>query len=178
MTKREVGALAFTVMGVYALILAVNDVSFIFGSVINAVGSPIGISTVLIIVALTGPMLLRIAIGIILILYRDAFSGKLFPGGPDMIAVHASTKDVQAVAFSVVGILLIVQALPDIGAIAMNISYRAREVEPSTSVRHGMWIKGAMMVVKLVLGISLFFGGRSLSNYWHMLRNYGHTAQR
>jgi hypothetical protein len=182
MTKREIGALAFTLLGIYVLVLAANDAVFVAGmaaTFVNTVAGkggrePTG-SDLLVFIGAALPFLLRAGLGALLIVKRRVFSAWLFPESEQAVRVDASARDLQAVAFSVVGLLLFASALPEIGLIALSYLRRFQQPELETYVLvRGRVASLIALSVRATVGLALFFGARSLSDLWFGLKAFGH----
>lgn len=179
MTKREVGSLAFKLAGIYALVRAADHATYLFmwaQSVMDVLRHRDGVGPHVtelwtgLLVAL--PFAFLVALGVFLIARGGWLSARMFPGPEQDVTVTASARDVQAIAFSVVGVLLIASALPMLAQIGVNLYYHYKYPEMELRVIRGNWVAFLRMCAKLILGTVLFFSGRSLSNLWFRMRTF------
>ena len=179
MTKQEVGSLAFKLMGVYALVRAaehlITAVMWV-GSIASLAAMEedfqAGASEVWTGLLTALPFVILLALGLYLLARSNKLSARMFPDADGDVAVTASTRDVQAIAFSIVGVLLFASALPQLAKIGVNLYYHWKFPEMKPDIVRGTWISLLTMCAKITLGVALFFGGRSLSNLWFRMRNF------
>ena len=180
MTKREVGSLAFKLMGVYALVLCAAHASSLImwaGTIAEVAAHrprhELNMADIIWPGLFVGlPCTLLLALGIVLIMRSSRFSARMFPEPEKSVTVLASAQDIQAIAFSVVGVLLLASALPSIAQIAVNLHHRFNHPEMRPASIRGTWASFLTMCAKVILGTGLFFGGRALSNFWFKLRTF------
>jgi len=164
MTKQETGSLAFKLAGVYAIIKAAPVIGYavqLTASMLKYAGEDGGLSAAEAAVRIGTsalPCVLLLGLGAALIVSSRRLASLMF--GDDEAAFRSiSGRDAQAIAFSVVGLVLTMRAL--------NPEYRA-------PIQGTLWTNLVRMVLQLGVGIALFFGARGLSNLWHGLRTAGH----
>jgi len=179
MTKQEVGSLAFKLLGVYALVRAAEHLRTLVmwvHSIATLVGMEegfqAGASEVWASLFVVLPFAALVALGVFLLARSSRLSTRMFPDADGDVAVTASIRDVQAIAFSVVGVLLFALALPQLAQIGVNLYYHWKFPEMNLKLLRGNWITLLTMCAKIILGTALFFGGRSLSNLWFRMRNF------
>jgi hypothetical protein len=92
-----------------------------------------------------------------------------------------SAATLQAVAFSVVGLWILADALPNLAGLFASTLESARSGEfgdpPSLTIREE-WTHWLEQVLRAVLGLVLFLSGNGLSALWHWIRRAGLAAQR
>jgi hypothetical protein len=114
---------------------------------------------------------LLILFGFILLFFSNTFSRKMFPQGssPSTPETEITAKNIQAVAFSVVGVILIVIAIPKLVQIGANIQALANagDGDPVRSISIGTWAYSIGLTVQMFIGILLFLGARGLSTLWY-----------
>jgi len=180
MTKREVASLAFTIAGIYALIQAIPMVPSLvswFGMMRGIAESTESAKTgqwALVTVAMMLPLAGLLLVGYLFIAHGGKFAARMFPDEDTAPGTKASVGGLQAVAFSVVGVLVVAMALPRLlNAVGFLANVYAR-TPPPERIPWTPWTGLLAGVVQLGLGVGLFFGGRGLANYWQRLRTVGH----
>jgi hypothetical protein len=113
-------------------------------------------------------------LGVVLLAYADRLSAWLGYGTEPMaIATKTSLggRELQAIGFSFVGILLLIRAS---GQLTGMLSSLLMVFSPprGLSGQLGQLITSSLLgafslVLQLGLGVGLFFGGRSLADWWH-----------
>jgi hypothetical protein len=176
MTKREVASLALKLLGIYAFILAISSFhSMMISLAIGAqyTGTTSHDSTFFLLAAGSGiPLLLLIFLGWYLIAASERLSKGLFPQevGEDKISA-LSSEDAQTIAFSVVGLLLLTKAVPNLFRVMLRISSALQyKTLSATVIKTGIIQSSVVVVVQLALGLYLFLGSKGLSGLWHKLQ--------
>lgn len=85
----------------------------------------------------------------------------------------------QAIAFSVVGLWILADALPDILVLAAAWIERLRSGEFDAPLRIGLardWTDALGNMTRVVLGLILLLGSRGLSTIWHRIQERGMTV--
>lgn len=181
MTKREVASLAFTIAGIYALVQAIPLIGQLvswFQMLATAMEKSDsakfgewGLITIAIILPFAG----LVFVGYLFIARSRKFALRMFPRGlfPEEGAAPgagASATDLQVVAFSVVGILVVAIALPHLLNGAAYLAYAYVRAEPAKQIPWTSWAYFVAGLLQLGLGVGLFFGGRGLASYWRKAR--------
>ena len=84
-----------------------------------------------------------------------------------------TASDLQVVAFSVVGLIAIVQALPQISSLVMEYKFRTEVSEGGQFPGGGFDRQVVFGSVKLLVGLGLLFGARGLAGILHSVRSAG-----
>jgi hypothetical protein len=83
-----------------------------------------------------------------------------------------TARNIQAIAFSVVGLVMIVIAIPHLVQLASNLqilkSAGSEMVKKEISIR--TWAYSIGIAVQFIIGLFLFFGGRGLSSIWYFFQ--------
>jgi hypothetical protein len=178
MTGSQIASLSLKLMGIFSIIQAVpilKDLSsyFLFkGSNFMAPDKMLPNYNYLLIGILTSSCLL-ILLGMYLIIYSDSLGKKIIKESNDtIISTDLSAKDLQAIAFSVIGVVMIVMAIPHLVKIATNIQAlkMAGDEYSGKSVTAGTWAYAIGLSVQVVIGLLLFFGSRGLSSLWYFFQ--------
>ena len=182
MTKREVGFLALRLLGIAVVVYAFSQLPqlLVLSGAALALAQA-GNAAMATGIAFLGPVpfVMQIVIGFYLVFRGDnvidwAFrelrdelgsQGETCPpaGGP-----AASSKDVQAVAYSVMGVAVLVYAVAQLAYVMASVLAGA----PGQSLRNAL-PSIAETAALFLLGIGLFFGARVLANWTYKLRKDG-----
>jgi hypothetical protein len=155
------GGIAVKLLGVYCIVLALPFLSLLAnllnqGSRMTASWFVIG----------TSPYVIYTALGIALMRAGDWVAMRVFARGPILTPMRGPEGEYwQAMAFSIVGVLAVLHALPSL----FSLGYYAIQF-PTRSLLRGDVFVPAMQAV---LGIILFLGGKGLARFWHRVRTAG-----
>jgi hypothetical protein len=108
--------------------------------------------------------------GVLLMVFAPLGGRLLLPPGKS-IESRPTGSDLQAVAFSVVGVVLAARAVGGI-----TIVYVGGQGAWQIYGKEG-WLAYLGPMVQLALGIALFLGARSLSAFWHKLRSTSYARE-
>lgn len=153
MTKKEIAVLSFKVLSIYAFIRVIDNVYYTLGSITS---TEEGANRLLII----APQLLLVLSGILLWYIAPRLASSVFKSSTIENEPNASLSDIQAVAFSVVGIFLLASSIPEIVKIIV--------------IYNTMWAVGSKEVliqaiivlsIKMILGLWLLLGSRGLVKF-------------
>lgn len=124
-----------------------------------------------------GPFAVLMIFGILLWIYSENFSKYIIPKEyeEDTAKEKYKSQDIQAIAFSVVGMIVLVDAIPEIFAVATNL-IRLNEIGTdyaTDTFRMETIFSTASKLVKLLLGFVLIFGSKGLSGMLKKIRSWG-----
>ncbi len=173
MTKQEIALLALRLLGIYCFIQALTFLA----SSLSLVGmnvAEMGLSRSLMVAGATLPIMGYLLAGVVLLMFGGKISGKMInqdkhAGAP---ATGIATRDVQTLAFSIVGIYLIAASLPSFASLLWTIAYYYRKGGPDLA-RAGVenvWRHAIQVIVEFVVGVGLFLGARGVSSLWFFLQ--------
>ncbi|MGD0169767.1 MAG: hypothetical protein ABSE54_08595 [Smithella sp.] len=176
MTQVQVGSLSLKLIGIYSIIEAIPILkslseAFSFRGTDIGTNGPLDISLFLIGVMIT--FCLLILMGVCLITFSKVLAKKMAVENEIKDSfTELSAKNIQSIAFSVVGLVIVVIAIPHLVQLAANLqAYKNLGSElPKQSISIGTWAYSIGLAVQLIIGILLFFGGRGLSNIWHFFQ--------
>jgi hypothetical protein len=187
MTHQNIASLSLKLFGVYAIIKAVSYTQTL-GILISSIVSnqmetnypPLWLIGSLL------PFLLLLIIGLALIFRSDGIGKHLVSDEEtEFRSTSLSFADIQAIAFSIAGVILFAQAFPKLIEMAVNVNVLRRlEVGGmEKKIQLDLWTKSIGLVIELAIGLGLFFGARGLANLWHKLQetrpiNRGSREQR
>jgi hypothetical protein len=171
-TKREIALLALKLIGIYCFIQALTFLA----SSLSLVGmnmAEMGLSRSLMVAGAALPILGYALSGSVLLVFGNKISGKLLAdkqtGAP---TTEITTRDVQTLAFSIIGIYLIAASLPSLASLLWTIAYYYRKGGPDLA-RAGVenvWRHAIQVAVEIVVGLGLFLGARGVSSLWFFLQ--------
>lgn len=177
MTKHQIASLSLKLLGIYSIIEAIpllKELSQVFawrGSKLEMEGGFPNSDILLLGIMLSVGLLL--VIGLCLIIFSKALASKMVTSQElEDPTAELTAKDIQSIAFSVVGLVLIVFAVPHLVNIAMNL--QALKNVGVDSAKHniaiGTWAYSIGIAVQFIIGILLFLGGSGLSSIWHSIQ--------
>ena len=168
MSQRGFVVMALRLLGIYALIqmfsLSQGFVYYIYGTSRQDWQSLIPLVS----------LVATFGFGIVLLVYADRLAARLGYGSEPMglgTKTGLSGRELQAIGFSLVGVLILVRVTTHLAGMLSNILV----VFSPPSGLAGQWdriitnslLGGIAFVLQLGLGIGLFFGGRWLADWWH-----------
>jgi hypothetical protein len=169
MSRGDVAVLALRLLGVFLMIQGSAFLGMLgmvfsgFGSGAGGLGSA---------VALTAPYGIYFGLGIVLVATAGWVGPKLLPNArrSDDAAGRASARDIQAVAFSVVGVWIAVWSVAELASATWYLIFRtARRSDDRTA-----WDMASPLLVQFAfkagVGIVLFLGAKGLAKLWHRVR--------
>jgi len=169
MNTRSVASLSLKLLGIYAIILALPHTQILLFFTQSFHGRE---TSPLMIVGYLAPFLLLIATGATLICFSAKLSRLLVSTSDSKSEPETSTSDIQAIAFSIAGVIIAAKAIPRITQIVTNISLLYNKGLESMAERAiaQAWASGLGLVVQLAIGLWLFFGARGLTHMWQRLQ--------
>lgn len=177
MTQKQIASLSLKLLGIYSIIEAIpllRELSQVFawrGSKIEMESGPI--HTDLLLIGIMTSVGLLLLIGCCLIIFSKSLTKRMITE-EEIIngTTELTAKNIQAIAFSVVGLVMIVIAIPHLVQLAANLqalkSAGAESVKESIQI--GTWVYSIGMAVQFIIGILLFLGGRGLSSIWFFIQ--------
>lgn len=168
MDSHQIASLGCKLLGIYALLESIQLFGHIFQMYAFARNDPVfGVFTVL---TTTIPFIVMLAFGAVLILNSDGIAYKikcLKNSGQQPQAV--SFKELQTIAFSIVGLVLLVLSIPKMMQIGWNI-YAVKSAGDERNVAailSNTWSFALSTGVQFLIGFILFIGAELFSTLWH-----------
>jgi len=116
-------------------------------------------------------MALFLAFGTILMAFSSRFACKVFPNEDDAReAAACSAKEIQTVAFSVVGVYLLGTAIPKLVMTALEFIRTSNDYSEQQRLWHRHGPRLIESGIQLVIGLYLFLGARGVRSVWTRLR--------
>lgn len=167
MDIHQLASLGCKFLGIYALLESIKLFGNIFQMYSFAGGEPdFGISVVL---STSLPFILMFVSAIALILFSNKFAGKMTDNKRDVNSNNAvSINNFQSIAFSIVGLILIILSLPKMTQIGWNLYAikSAGDERNITEILHSTWSFALATGVQFVIGFALFIGAELFSSIW------------
>jgi len=175
MTKRQFSEMVLKLLGVYVLLQALSLV-YMLGIIIDSFMTPksewhMNVHKLL---SFLGPFVLISIVAIFLLTRSQWIAMLLFREDSKLnLGTALSSRDVQAVIFSAVGILVFLNTLPRLVQIIASPLLFARDLrgfDMRNLLAPGGLIRLLGTLAKAGLGIMLFFRARGLANFWHSIQ--------
>jgi hypothetical protein len=176
MTKHELASFALKLLGIYAFIEALPLFQFL-GGLVYMLRSDRGgnVPEFWVFVGSLVPLLLMAGAGAVLVVFSRNIAPLLV--GEDRPLGMSSVltgRDVQAIGFSIVAVLIFLRAIPQIGqAVWIGFYAVSRDFSEPTAGRmiQDVWRYGIPAIIQLALAVVLFLQARGLSNLWHCIQS-------
>jgi hypothetical protein len=177
MNQKQIASLSLKLLGIYSIIEAIplfRELSTVFawrGSKIKMNSGPM--HTGLLLSGILASVGLLLLVGVCLILFSKSFA-KLMTTKDEQMAdtTDITARSIQSIAFSVVGLVMIVMSIPHLVQIAANLealrNFGSETMSRGISI--GTWTYSIGIAVQFIIGLLLFFGGRGLSSLWYFFQ--------
>lgn len=173
LTGHDAAVIALRLLGIYCLLDTVPLLA-VLAMLPQMVRSAGGTVEVLVFLATFVPHALYVALGVWLLVTARRLARWLLPSAAaGSVGLSLAGVEAQAIAFSVVGVLLVGRALPDL---ARGLSYVVQSSSDGIQVgpRWDDALPGLVGVaVQAGLGVVLFLRARGLALLWHRIRTGG-----
>jgi len=179
MSKFQITSLSLKLAGIYSIIQAIPILKFIdFGFFFKnsnyfATNSDKMFKMNYLFIGTFTSFFLLLLVGAILIIFSQKIAKKITKGDEDNNSLSGlSAKDISSIAFSVIGVILIVIAIPKLVQVGANIQFlkQAGDEMPTRGVLASTWAYSIGLIVQIIIGLLLFFGARGLSTIWCFLQ--------
>ncbi|MGD0022342.1 MAG: hypothetical protein ABSC54_08575 [Smithellaceae bacterium] len=177
MTQKQVGSLSLKLIGIYSIIEAIpilqslTGVFALRGSKNVMESQPF--NTDLLLIGILTSIGLLLLLGVCLITFSKALAKKIVEENEtEDSSAELSAQNIQSIAFSVVGLIMVVIAIPHFVQLAANLQAlkNAGSEFPKQSISIGTWAYNIGLAAQFIIGILLFFGGKGLSSIWHFFQ--------
>ncbi len=176
MKKREFCIIILRMLGIYAIIRAipiVQHLSFLFSMDsydILEIQRPLWFY-----VGNVAPSLLYVCVIILLLIRSDSIARLIIKdNGITTFASSLSSKELQAISFSIMAIVIFLLGLPNLSNFTISLweisnkHFNNKEFE--ASLIRGTWRTGISVVIQYGLAVYLFFGSKGLANFCHRIQ--------
>jgi hypothetical protein len=172
MNQTQLAQVALKIVGIFAIIQSIPLLgAFIQTSAIIAqdfAWKPLAMIGTLF------PFLLMISSGCCLIIFGNKIASKMFPPiNQHYENIGISTKHLQAIAFSIVGILLMAFAIPHMASIIWNyhVIKNADSEMQLQKFWDDTWNYALRTGVQFLIGLFIFFGSKAVTALWNTMVN-------
>jgi hypothetical protein len=175
MTGRAIAVLACRVLAIYTVLQEINllyAATVQIGSVFQGPGAGAGrllgaLSTLAVIVLLAG-------LAVVLWVGAGRIARVMVPGddAPDAGAGPAA-EEIQAIGFSIVGLLVLIRAIPHAAGVFFNYWFLERGALANQSISGHTKVQLGIAAIELVLGACLLSGARGLTGVLKTVRQAG-----
>lgn len=177
MRNRDIAYMAIRILSLYIFMQAcISLVHFInFGIIPIIVGSN-DISFWQVFIGFFGPFALLLGCSILLWMFTDRICNFIIVRKEDMEDEQnqLTIKSIQSIAYSVVGLIIFVKAVPQAVRIIPQVKFIIGEYAlGNEQVRIKMTFQVIEKILELFIGFSLFVGGKGLVGIFEKLRNLG-----
>jgi hypothetical protein len=169
LTKLDLGILAVRLFGLYLLVEALMYASYlpsVFWMPASGGARPLGW-----LIIYAGPFVVNAAAGMVLLTRTQWIVRRAFPEFTANAALSATGRDIQAVAFSIVGVWLVATTIP--AAARLATAWGSASPSRSSMYSRDVMPEAVRLAIQLVAGVLLFFRAQGLSALWHRLRYAG-----
>lgn len=170
MDKTQIASLGCKFLGIYSLLQSIPLLGNVL-QVLAFVKEEASFGVGLFLSALL-PFLLMAVLGFALLIFSKKFAQKMVSEDIEKGAASSlSSKEIQSIAFSVVGLVLIVLAIPKIFQIGWYIHslQSAGDQRNTQDLLMRNWSFTLATGIQFLIGIFLFIGSELLSSGWHFI---------
>lgn len=171
MTKHEIASLTSKLLGIFSVIQSFRYLQT-FGMQLGFSNTESASSESFFIYGFTLlAFIITLVIGLLLFFYSKR-AAIIFVGKENVSVVSGmvTTSNIQFIAFSVVGVILITMALPKISKIILMVWLAYRDSLPRDAVTTQIYIDIFVSLIELALGLWLLFGTSGIINIINKLR--------
>ncbi len=173
MTRREIAALLLRLMVIYAMLQFAPSLVYVLGLLGSIVSSPRPeYAFVFIGVSLLVPVI-WIGLCLLVLRFSSRIATRLMPEDGEAGSLPTlSFNQCQTLGFNFIGLLLIVQASPQLIQLISTIRFEGyvTEMAGRVDVYRRLLPNALAFLTQLLIGIFLFFRARGLANLWSMLQ--------
>jgi hypothetical protein len=171
MDNEQIGSLALKILAIYAVVLLINTIPtmtwVISGGFLEAQFS---LAATLQKWVLLFPLFALLVLVLVMVMYSQQLGRYLVDSDSEITpAPNEDTVWKQSLAFSVVGVILIVSSLPDLMVWIFTKLYGGRYTPES--IYRLSWPEFATHLLKLLFGLVLFLGAKSLAETWKKFKD-------
>jgi hypothetical protein len=178
MTKQEAGVLACRLLAMCGFFMFLLRIEELFGFSWGMFGSghPYPPEARGLLIAFMISPLLILLFSLLVWFKAEKLTRKMLPYSEDSAEASAVTaKDLQVAAFSVVGLVAIVYALPQLCGVIVDIFYTPdiSHLRIGSIIAETWFKRSAVFLTEFLLGIALLFGSRGFVGFLYTIRHAG-----
>ena len=171
MTPVQIASLSLKILGIYSFIQSIP----LIRAFVHAIGFPVDGPPMRLTLILGSciSLVLFFCLGITLIFFSKSIARRMVSRSEQTVSLQATdAKELQAIAFSIVGIVLMCLAIPKLFQFAVNISALQQpgiETPMRERIANDTLAFGIATGIQFIIGLLLFLGGQFLAQLWHLL---------
>ena len=171
MTHVQIASLSLKILGIYSFIQSIP----LIRAFVHAIGFPVDGPPMKLTLILGSciSLVLFFGLGITLIFFSKSIAKRMVSQSEQTVFSKATdTKVLQAIAFSIVGIVMMCLAIPKLFQLAVNISALQQpgiETPMLEKISSDTFAFGVATGVQFIIGLLLFLGCNFLAHIWHLL---------
>ena len=170
MTKNFVFSISLKLMGIYSFVQAIillQGFGMFITSYSHFAGEEVNLPAMFIGALL--PSCLLFILCFVLITFSNKIANKLIGSNESVgFSSNLTSKDFQSLAFSVIGVVIILFAFIQVIRYGSSIILALQSAQDSSRLLSLPYIIG--IITEFVVGAALFFGAKPLSLFWHRLK--------
>jgi hypothetical protein len=169
MTDFRIASLVLKIVGIYSL---VSSIDLIQPLITAFAMSTTWTNISLLFIGALVPFLLLIIVGCFFLFYSNKLATKMISSDENNIGQELSSQNIQTIAFSIVGLILIVIAIPKLFYIGSNM-YAFKKAGDEAVIKNmslSTYAYAASLIVQFILGLIIFLGAKGLSSLWFFLQ--------
>ena len=178
MNEKNIANIACKVLSIYVIVLGIKQISYLLGISLTGYLN-LGFSNNTIIQAVfisILPSIILIITGLILWIKSKKISSHMICEN-EAIETHKTSIDVyelQSAAFSIVGIVILINLIPDIGAlISKQAIFSGDYIPKETIYRFEIKVSITEMIIRFIIGLLLLFKSKGLVGFIKNLQHAG-----
>ncbi len=174
MQEKQLASLSLKLLGIYSVVQSIpllQPIGMAYETWLRFTDQKINVVSFFISALI--PSFLLIVLGCALIIFSGRLSEKLvFQESFGQTASSDSGRDLQAIAFSVLGAAIFVLAIPKFGQTIcyLFLTSHSTQSDYSEQLSRGNIPYIVGFIVQFVIGAGLFFGAKPLTAFWHRLQ--------
>lgn len=176
MSKKEVAILSCRILAIYSVLSAARALNYLMILEQMFQSNTWPGSIILILISSAMPSVLLCVFGVVLWLKAEKIAACMLPvSGETVESPVLSIAEVQSAAFSVVGVMILAEVIPQLAQTASNIII----MHKLGYLPQNQWFltndisRMVGMAIQLILGFWLFFGSRGMAGLYRKIREAG-----
>lgn len=169
MLAKDLGNLAFKIFGIYFIVQGLIALSHLaVFSVSNDPNSWLWLT-----VAALAPIIVPVVAGLLLLVFSQPLSQKLFGSIKSPVSWNITIEQLQAVAFSVVGVFVLALSAPRLVNLAVYYALVPSETHMPAERTAITYSQIAALILQFIIGLGLLFGSKGVVGLLRYFRQLG-----
>lgn len=177
MNEKNIANIACKVLSIYVIVLGIKQISYLLSISLSGYLS-LGFDRDIIIHAIfisILPSIILIAIGLILWIKSKKISSYMICENESIEAneKRINVYKLQSAAFSIIGIVILINLIPDIGNLISNLAVLSgKSIPKETIFRFEIKVSLTEIIIRFIIGLLLLFKSEGLTGF---IRNFQHA---